>query len=574
MRTTPGLVLEGRYELISLIATGGMGQVWKGRDQELDREVAIKVLREEYAGDEGFLKRFRAEARHTAALSHDGIAALYDYGELDGRAYIVMELCPGRPLSDLIEENPGGLPEKRVLTLLIELARALDAAHSKGVVHRDVKPENILVDEKNDWSMKITDFGIARSKDQGRLTKTGLVMGTAQYLSPEQAMGKQATSLSDIYALGIVGYEMLVGRRPFTGSSQVEIAMAQVKQQPPELPEMIAADLRRLVLMMLAKAPANRPRSAAAVARILEAIQRGVEPRFTTGAIPVTRVEDHDWTGENRVRRGGSGTTGGGADRDSASAGSPPNGSPATSSPAADSPRHGTSPTGTRTAAMPLPLSGRGRGIRHRSAASGPSALSAASAGSAPRRSAISARSAASPAPAPRSSRKPAATERSPQSAAGAGQRSNSPGSNGRGSNGPGPHGTGSDGMNSTHGTGGNGPDRAFGAGAFDDVDTAASSRTVHGTSTTGRKVVGMSLPGLVLLLLVIVAIIAAVLGGLGMLPFISADSGTSIGSGTGVSLEAWAGVDMPHLVAGETTSATTMVESVGVDHGTRTGVE
>src|SRR5699024_7651260 len=125
MRTEPGLVLEGRYELTSLIATGGMGQVWKGHDQELDREVAVKVLREEYAGDDGFLSRFRAEARHTAALSHDGIAALYDYGELDGRAYIVMELCPGRPLSDIIEENSRGLPERRVVSLLIELARAL-----------------------------------------------------------------------------------------------------------------------------------------------------------------------------------------------------------------------------------------------------------------------------------------------------------------------------------------------------------------------------------------------------------------------------------------------------------------
>ncbi|MGP9581988.1 MULTISPECIES: serine/threonine-protein kinase [unclassified Brachybacterium] len=537
MRTNPGLVLEGRYELTSLIATGGMGQVWKGRDQELDREVAIKVLREEYAGDEGFLKRFRAEARHTAALSHDGIAALYDYGELDGRAYIVMELCPGRPLSDLIEENPGGLPEKRVLTLLIELARALDAAHSKGVVHRDVKPENVLVDEKNDWSMKITDFGIARSKDQARLTKTGLVMGTAQYLSPEQAMGKQATSLSDIYALGIVGYEMLVGHRPFTGSSQVEIAMAQVKQQPPELPAAISADLRRLVMMMLAKAPANRPRSAAAVARILEAIQRGVEPRFSTGAIPVTRVEDHDWTGENRVRPRSS--TGRDSSASSPAAGSPSANSPSTGSPSADGPRHGTSPTGTRTAAMPLPLSGR-RGIRHRSAASGPSALSAASAGPAPRRSAASARSAASPAPAPRSAQAQAATERSAPPADAAG---------------PGTHGT----------------DRAFGVGAFDDVDTAASSRTVHGTSTTGRKFAGMSLPGLVLLLLVIVAIIAAVLGGLGMLPFTAADTGAGAGTGTWAAM---AGVEMAHLGEGDTASTTTMVESVGVDHGTRTGVE
>jgi eukaryotic-like serine/threonine-protein kinase len=522
MRTEAGLVLEGRYELTSLIATGGMGQVWKGRDQELERVVAIKVLREEYAGDEGFLKRFRAEARHTAALSHDGIAALYDYGELDGRAYIVMELCPGRPLSELIEENPGGLPEKRVVTLLIELARALDAAHSKGVVHRDVKPENVLVDEENDWAMKITDFGIARSKDQARLTKTGLVMGTAQYLSPEQAMGKQATSLSDIYALGIVGYEMLVGRRPFTGSSQVEIAMAQVKQQPPELPEAINADLRRLVMMMLAKAPANRPRSAAAVSRILEAVQRGVEPRFSTGAIPVSRVEDHDWTGENRVRPGR------GAEGDGGSEG------PADGRGPAEGRRPGASPTGTRTAAMPLPLSGRGRGIRHRSGASGPSALSAASAGSAPRRSARSA-----------GSGRPVSISRSASSANSA-RSASSPSSAPR---------------DAASGRG-----RPLGVGAFDDVDTPTSSRTVRGTSTTGRKVGGMSLPGLVLLVLVILAILAAVAGGLGLLPLGAAgplDAVPPLG-----------GAEITLLGGGGAEPATTMVGSVGVGHGTRTGVE
>ncbi|MFC7456970.1 serine/threonine-protein kinase [Brachybacterium sp. GCM10030267] len=490
MRTEPGLVLEGRYELTSLIATGGMGQVWKGQDQELDRKVAVKVLREEYAGDEGFLKRFRAEARHTAALSHDAIAALYDYGELDGRAYIVMELCPGRPLSDIIEENPGGLPEKRVISILIELARALDAAHSKGVVHRDVKPENVLVDEDNGWSMKITDFGIARSKDQARLTKTGLVMGTAQYLSPEQAMGKQATSLSDIYALGIVAYEMLAGHRPFTGSSQVEIAMAQVKQQPPELPESINEDLRRLVMMTLAKAPANRPRSAAAVARILEAIQRGVEPRFTTGAIPVTRVEDHDWTGENAVR-GESGT------------GERPRTGP------------GASPTGTRTAAMPLPLSGRGRGVRHRSGASATSARSAASAGSAASAvSAGSARSAASPSPAPRTSSRERTADRS--------SRDGTPGG----------------------------------------VDTAASARTVRGTST-GRRIGPLSLPGLILVILVVVVIAVAVAGGMGWLPL----GATGLGP-----VDQFDRFDQ--VGPGETVSARTMNGSVGVGHGTRTGVE
>ncbi|APX32989.1 serine/threonine protein kinase [Brachybacterium sp. P6-10-X1] len=496
MRTEAGLVLEGRYELTSLIATGGMGQVWKGRDQELERDVAIKVLREEYAGDEGFLKRFRAEARHTAALSHDAIAALYDYGELDGRAYIVMELCPGRPLSDIIEENTGGLPEKRVVSILVELARALDAAHSKGVVHRDVKPENVLVDEENDWSMKITDFGIARSKDQARLTKTGLVMGTAQYLSPEQAMGKQATSLSDIYALGIVAYEMLVGHRPFTGSSQVEIAMAQVKQQPPELPETLSADLRQLVMMTLAKAPANRPRSAAAVARILEAIQRGVEPRFTTGAIPLTRVEDHDWTGENAVRSPGSGH-GSGPERE----------------------RPGASPTGTRTAAMPLPMSGRGRGVRHRSGASAASGGSALSGPSAP-----SARSAASPAPPPGTPRTASAEHSAASPAAGRSRRPTA-----------------------------GGPERATAPGALGDVDTAASERTVRGTST-GRTLGPFTLPGLVLLILLVLVIAVAVAGGLGWLP---------LGA---------LGVDHPGT--GDAASARTMIESVGVDHGTRTGVQ
>ena len=496
MRTEPGLVLEERYELTSLIATGGMGQVWKGRDTELDREVAIKVLREEYAFDEGFLKRFRAEARHTAALSHDAIAALYDYGELDGRAYIVMELCPGRPLSDIIEENPGGLPERRVIPVLIDLARALDAAHSKGVVHRDVKPENVLVDEKNGWAMKITDFGIARSADQTKLTKTGLVMGTAQYLSPEQAMGKQATSLSDIYALGIVAYEMLVGHRPFTGSSQVEIAMAQVKKQPPELPTAINDDLRHLVMMCLAKAPANRPRSAAAVARILEAIQRGEEPRFTTGAIPVTRVEDHDWTGENPTGAAARGTDG-----------SAPSAGSAASAGSAGTGPHASGPT--RTAAMPLPLSGRGRGIRHRSSSSG---LSASSAGTAP--ALRPARSAPSPAA-------PASPERTA-----------APGST----------------------TPGRGRDRA-----------ERTERAGRG-SVTGRKVLGMSLPGFVLLLILLVVVLAAVAGGLGWLPLPGGAAGASA---------ATVGLLAPGLPGrGAHRSATTMGRSAADGHGTRTGVE
>lgn len=365
MKTRKGLVLEGRYELTRLIATGGMGQVWEGKDQELDRPVAVKVLREEFAGEEGYLKRFRAEARHTAALAHDAIAGLYDYGELDGRAYIVMELVKGRPLSDIIEENPDGLDEDRVIAVLKELAKALDAAHVKGVVHRDVKPENVLVDDTNDWALKITDFGIARSNDQAKLTKTGLVMGTAQYLSPEQAMGKQATSLSDIYALGIVAYEMLTGSRPFTGTSQVEIAMAQVKEAPPELPERINADLRRLVMMMLAKAPANRPRSAAVVARILDSIERGEEPRFGTSSVRAPG-------GRSDASASASKRDGGHSSRKITSKANSRTANPI-------------SPTGTRTAAMPLAgVGSKPVTIRSSStAASAPSARSAASANSA-----------------------------------------------------------------------------------------------------------------------------------------------------------------------------------------------
>ncbi|PWH07600.1 serine/threonine protein kinase [Brachybacterium endophyticum] len=475
MRTGKGMVLEGRYRLDSLIATGGMGEVWKGWDQDLDRETAVKVLREEYAFDEGFLKRFRAEARHTASLSHDTIAALYDYGEIDGRAYIVMELCKGRPLSEIIEANPDGLPEDRVISVLIDLARALDAAHAKGVVHRDVKPENILVDDTDGWHMKITDFGIARSQDQARLTKTGLVMGTAQYLSPEQAMGKQATSLSDLYALGIVAYEMVVGHRPFTGASQVEIAMAQVKKQPPALPESVGEDLRRLVMMLLAKAPANRPRSAAAVARILESIQRGEEPRFTTGAIPA-----------------GTGSSSSGTSASSGSTGE---------NRSSSSKRPSSSPVGTRTAAMPLPRTHRRRGIRHRSGTSGPSALSGASAPSAS---------------------EPSTSAAMPASGSSRTQSANRPG--GAGSPAPAATGTtsraastGAAGAAGTAGFAGTGGARGA-ADAPAQRSSPSSGRTPR-SGGTGSRIGPFTVPGFVLLLIVVVVALVAVGLGVGVIP-------------------------------------------------------
>ena len=272
MRPSSGITLGGRFQLTDRIAIGGMGEVWKARDLVLGRIVAIKILKEEYTGDPGFLNRFRAEARHTALLNHEGIANVFDYGEEEGSAYLVMELVPGLPLSSIIERDKS-LPPDRTLSIIGQTATALAAAHKQGLVHRDVKPGNLLI--LPDGRVKITDFGIARLADQVPLTATGQVMGTAQYLAPEQATGQQATGSSDIYALGVIGYELLAGTRPFTGESQIAIALAQVNDTPPPLPESIPLPVRALVMSMLAKDPADRPADAEALARAVAAIRRG-----------------------------------------------------------------------------------------------------------------------------------------------------------------------------------------------------------------------------------------------------------------------------------------------------------
>ena len=272
MRPQPGTVLGGRYELTSRIAVGGMGEVWKGRDSVIEREVAAKILKEEYLSDQGFLDRFRAEARSMGAVSHPGIAAVYDYGEETGSPYLVMEYVPGEPLSSLIDRNVV-LPEADVLELTAQSAEALGAAHRSGVVHRDVKPGNILVTP--DFRVKLTDFGIARVTDQAPLTKTGQVMGTAQYLAPEQATGKGSTPKSDLYSLGIIMYEALAGRRPFTGDSQVAIAIAQVNTAPPELPTTVSEPIRRLVDSLLSKKQELRPESGEALATAARALRAG-----------------------------------------------------------------------------------------------------------------------------------------------------------------------------------------------------------------------------------------------------------------------------------------------------------
>ncbi|ROZ61594.1 serine/threonine-protein kinase [Kocuria soli] len=272
MRPSSKTVLGGRYALTERIAIGGMGEVWKAKDKVLGRTVAVKILKEEYTGDPTFLQRFRAEARHTALLNHPGVANVYDYGEDGGSAYLVMELVPGEPLSNIIDRDRT-LPVDDVLNYIGQTARALAAAHAQGLVHRDVKPGNLMITPEK--RVKVTDFGIARVADQVPLTATGQVMGTAQYLAPEQATGQTATGSSDLYSLGIIGYECLAGRRPFTGESQIAIALAQVNDPPPPLPGSVPDGARALIMSMLAKDPADRPSTAGALAGAVDSIRRG-----------------------------------------------------------------------------------------------------------------------------------------------------------------------------------------------------------------------------------------------------------------------------------------------------------
>jgi len=262
----------GRYELDSRIAIGGMGEVWEATDHVIGRTVAIKILKDEYMGDPGFLERFRAEARHAALVNHEGIASVFDYGEENGSAFLVMELVPSEALSTILERE-GSLPVDKTLDIVAQTSMALQAAHAAGLVHRDIKPGNLLITP--DGRVKITDFGIARIADQVPLTATGQVMGTVQYLSPEQASGHPASPATDIYSLGIVAYECLTGKRPFTGESQVAIAMAQINEQPPPLPSTVPAPVQNLVMAMIAKKPEERPATASAVARAASALRRG-----------------------------------------------------------------------------------------------------------------------------------------------------------------------------------------------------------------------------------------------------------------------------------------------------------
>lgn len=282
MKYEAGLVLADRYRLEAVIANGGMGQVWRALDQTLGRQVAVKVVRPEAAEESGFLDRFRAEARNSAALQHPNIVTVYDFGEGKHSAYMVMELIEGQPLSAVIRER-GALPPAEAIEILFQAALALQAAHEAGVVHRDVKPANIVVD--SDGYARLADFGISRALGEAPLTQTGEVLGTAHYLSPEQVQGQPAGPASDIYSLAVVGYEMLTGMRPFAGDSMVTTALAHVSQPAPALPDHIRDPLRTTIMAGLAKLPQERPSSAAEFARALRLPEGTLPEHLVAGAL-------------------------------------------------------------------------------------------------------------------------------------------------------------------------------------------------------------------------------------------------------------------------------------------------
>jgi eukaryotic-like serine/threonine-protein kinase len=284
-------VLSNRYEIDAVLGQGGMAKVFKGSDRVLSRTVAVKVLSPQFAGDDQFVSRFRREAQAAAGLNHPNIVSVFDTGDQGDVHYIVMEYVEGRTLRDAIRQGGPLLPE-RAVEITEEVARALGAAHEAGLVHRDVKPGNIMLTSDGS-EVKVMDFGIARTTSGDTLTQTAAVLGTASYLSPEQAQGQSVDARTDIYSLGCVLYEMLTGRPPFTGDSPVSIAYKHVKEDPvppTSLNDDVTPGLEAVVMKMLAKNAANRYQTAHELLEDLERVRQGL-PTLATPVLPGDTTE-------------------------------------------------------------------------------------------------------------------------------------------------------------------------------------------------------------------------------------------------------------------------------------------
>jgi serine/threonine-protein kinase len=306
-----GRVLHRRYRLVGPLARGGMAEVWEGFDDRLTRPVAVKILHPHLASDPGFLERFRREAIAAARLAHPNVVATFDTGEDDGTAFIVMELVRGRTLRAVLDDHGGSLPAGLAVAIAIQVADALHHAHEHGIVHRDVKPANILVCDGEPGSppqVKVADFGIARAatQDGADLTQPGALLGTAKYLSPEQVQGREPDARSDVYALGVVLYELLAGRPPFSATTEVATAMAHVHTEPPK-PRQIRAGIPRsveqVVTRAMAKDPDDRYPSAAALAGALRGLDLADDavpsvvrdPTPPSGVAPTFRQTERSW---------------------------------------------------------------------------------------------------------------------------------------------------------------------------------------------------------------------------------------------------------------------------------------
>ena len=281
-------LFDGRYRILRKLGAGGMANVYLAEDEDLGRRVAIKILNDRYANDDSFTERFRREAKSAASLSHPNIVSIYDRGESEGRAYIAMEVVEGESLKELITTT-GALPLAQAIDYAKQILSAVRFAHRHGIIHRDIKPHNILLD--GEGRLKVTDFGIARA-GPSQMTEVGSIMGTAQYLSPEQARGAPVTAASDLYSVGVVLYEMLTDKTPFTGETPIEIAMKHLNETPrppSELRPEIPPELDQIVLRALAKDPHERYETADEFSADLDRLEAGlpVAPETSAAATAV-----------------------------------------------------------------------------------------------------------------------------------------------------------------------------------------------------------------------------------------------------------------------------------------------